>query len=419
VLLVTLDTTRPDHLSSYGYERETSPQLDALASRSVLFTRAWSTSAWTLPAHASLFTGLPAIAHRAQFDVGGEELRLGFRARALAPEFDTLAELLLARGYTTAAFVAGPWLKRQFGALQGFETIADDVPPATGRDARAVTDDALRWIDDTDDATPRFLFVNYFDPHYPYTPPAGDDVYPHARDIVPKKWLDEALAGKPVDPALLRTLIARYDGEIRFMDRELGRLLEAFESRAGGRPILTIVTADHGESFGEDGFYLHNGSLGEEATRVPLVVGFPDGRGAGSRSDAPIQLTDVAAIVAQETGITLTAGATAVLPGERETVHLALRRNAFRVKRFGARYDRDLEGVIAWPHKLVVREPGLPTLSRIDETPEVPVDDPAISARLAAALQRHHAAQATTGEATSVELEDETVESLRALGYLD
>jgi len=330
----------------------------------------------------------------------------------------TLAELLSERGYRTAAFVGGPWLKREFGALQGFATIEDDVPPRTGRDGAELTDAALAWLETSPPESPLFLFVNYFDPHYPYAPPPGSKTFPGFKANVPDGWVKQALAGRKVPPKMLAALKARYDAEIHYMDEQLGRLLSGFSARVGSE-ALVIITADHGESFGEDGFYLHNGSLGEEATRVPLVTRYPDGRGAGTRSAVLVQLTDVAAIVAHETGVVLSPAADAVLPGQREQVHLALKRNSFRVEAFGARYDRDLDAVVEWPHKLVVPSPGTPQLTRIDGGAETRLDDSALRDRLTESLLEYRARSSPAPDAPGVELGDEALEALRALGYLD
>jgi len=182
VLLVTLDTTRADHLGCYGHARDTSPRLDALAQEGVLYLRARSTSSWTLPAHASLFTGRFTSSHGARFDAEGpvrltqaiaDEGQLSeYRARPLVDSETTLAELLAARGYATAAVVAGPWMKRVFGLAQGFEHYDDEgIDSLTGRRAASVTEAALAWAD-TLDERPFFLFLNYYDPHGPYGAPA-------------------------------------------------------------------------------------------------------------------------------------------------------------------------------------------------------------------------------------------------------
>ena len=155
VVLVTLDTTRADHLTPYGYPRPVTPHLEALARESVRFSRAWSTAPWTLPAHASLFTGLQPARHGAHADprshltmAAAAEGRLP-RAVAggkLDDRHVTLAELLADRGYRTGAFVGGPWLERPFGLLQGFEHADDVVEDVTGRRADVLTDRAIAWL---------------------------------------------------------------------------------------------------------------------------------------------------------------------------------------------------------------------------------------------------------------------------------
>ena len=221
LVIVTLDTTRVDHLSVYGYERETTPQLEAFAERAVRFERAWSTSTWTLPAHASLFTGLYPASHGAHYDARGAAA-LGsvlvsvpaaklVRAGRLDERTITLAEILSARGYETGAFVGGPWLHRSFGLLQGVEKMDDESRTFGGRDASLLTDRALEWLEDLEADAPYFLFLNYFDAHAPYNPPPGYDDLPRAQDSFepPYKAL---MTGAHTLTSLERSiLVDRYD----------------------------------------------------------------------------------------------------------------------------------------------------------------------------------------------------------------
>jgi hypothetical protein len=179
LVVITLDTTRVDPLSCYGYERNATPRLAAFAERAVRFERAWSTSWWTLPAHASLFTGNYPSHHGADYDsrgtaVLGDVIALPVarhvRAGKLADGFTTLAELLAARGHRTGAFVAGPWLHRSFGLLQGFERQDDAVNSFGGRPAAEITTAAHSWLEAIEPEQSYFLFANYFDPHAPYEP---------------------------------------------------------------------------------------------------------------------------------------------------------------------------------------------------------------------------------------------------------
>lgn len=422
ILLVTLDTTRVDHLSCYGYERDTSPNLDALAAESVRFTRAWSTSSWTLPAHASLFTGLYPSSHGVQFDAGSQSgASPVLRLPRLDERFETLAERLAARGYQTAAFVGGPWLERTFGLLQGFQHVDDELPDLStaGRPAGDLTERALAWLASADAGRPIFLFVNYFDPHDPYEPPPGFDLYPAARMAIPRNWTRRVLSGWEPPPRIRKALRDRYDGEIRAMDHQLGRLLAAVRDRPDGDRTLVIVTADHGESFGEDGFWLHNGSLGEETVRVPLVVRYPDGRDAGRVRDDPVQIVDVVPLIAAELGEPLPDGVQGVVPGERTRAYLELRRNPSRVRRFGARYDRDLEAVIEGDDKLVVANREQSWLHHLDGIEERPVPDSERKAELVADLEAHRTRVAIAPASATTEVDPQTAEALRELGYVD
>jgi arylsulfatase len=180
ILLITLDTTRADRLGTYGYGKATSPNLDALAAKSVVYTSAVSTTCWTLPAHATLMTGKLTSSHGARLDPEGP-ISLAqaiqgpterYRARGLSPRERTLALVLGEEGYATAAVVASPWLKRIMGLDLGFASYDDDeIDQLGGRRATSVTASALRWLRSRPEHEPFFLFLNYFDPHGPYDPP--------------------------------------------------------------------------------------------------------------------------------------------------------------------------------------------------------------------------------------------------------
>jgi arylsulfatase A-like enzyme len=301
LLLVTLDTTRADRLGCYGYARETSPNLDRLAADAVLHTRAYSTSSWTLPAHASLFTGLHAPSHGARLDpdgplvladaIDGSAALESYRATGLSPAEPTLAELLRERGYATAAVVAGPWLEGVFGLDRGFDLYDDEgIDTIRGRVAEDVTDAALRWLGSRSRG-PFFLFLNYYDPHEPYEDPAG-----YSELFLPPPH--------PSEPTR-ELLDARYDGEIRYMDQHFGRLLDALRERGLYDGLWIVVTADHGELLGEHRQIGHGKSLFEEEIRVPLLVKRPAGEGGPGRRDGLVQLTDVFAWILEGLGIDL------------------------------------------------------------------------------------------------------------------
>jgi arylsulfatase A-like enzyme len=297
VLLVTLDTTRADHLGLYGYQRPTSPNLDELARRAVVYERAYSVSSWTLPAHASLFTGRFPASHGVRHEPEGslvlaDEIRAApstIRARRLAEGERTLAQMLRERGYRTGAVVAGPWMIQSFGLATGFDEYDDDgIRDATGRRAEEVTDRAMEWLAHKDQR-PFFLFLNYFDPHAPYLPPAR-----FAGRFLPP--------GTRPDPRRAAHAVRLYDAEILYMDHHLGRLLHWLEDRGWLDATLVVVTSDHGELLGDHGTWGHERYLWEPLLRVPLIVkpaGFP---GPGRREAHPISLVDVAPLVLEAVG---------------------------------------------------------------------------------------------------------------------
>jgi arylsulfatase A-like enzyme len=285
IILITLDTTRAYHLSCYGYHRQTSPNLDRLANESVLYTKAIAPSSWTLPSHASLFTGKFTSSHGAQYDpegplyltdgLRGPDSWQKFRARGLAKNEMTLADILKGEGYITGAVLGGPWLKKVFGLSKGFDFYDDrEISTLNGRLARQVTDSALKWIEKYR-TKEFFLFMNYFDPHTPYMAPEG-----FARAFLPKG----------TDLGRRRPTIeenkALYDAEILYMDHYFGKFLQKLKAWNLYENSMIIVTADHGELLGEHGKYEHGQYLYQEEIHVPLIIKFPG-------SEVPANQTNV------------------------------------------------------------------------------------------------------------------------------
>lgn len=243
LLLVTLDTTRADALGIYGGKAST-PTLDALARRGTLWRRALASAPLTLPSHASLMTGRTPPAHGVRDNA----------TDALADDVPTLAGVLSARGFHTVAVVASRVLDRRFGLAQGFDVYDDHMPAeARGeygypeRRADAVVDSALRRLKERPGDAPLFLWVHFYDPHAPYTPPSSSP---------------SADGGQSRE--------ARYHGEIEFCDGQLARLLEALPDGT-----LVAVVGDHGEALGEHGEDTHGLFLYEAALRVPMIVSGP------------------------------------------------------------------------------------------------------------------------------------------------
>ena len=307
VLIITLDTTRADHLGCYGYERETSPNLDRLAAESTLYTHVVSTSSWTLPSHASLFTGKFTTSHGARYDPEGPlKLTSGiegpedwdhYRARGLATGEVTLAGVLSDAGWRTGAVVAGPWMKQVFGLGAGFEHYDDEqVHSVTGRLASEVTDAALSWLSRPDER-PFFLFLNYYDPHSPFQAPP-----PYTfKFMPPQRHTQRGLANS-------KNWVDLYDAEILYTDEHVGRLLDELRRTGDFEGTLIVVTADHGELFGEQGHWGHGEFLTQQELGVPMFIKQPGGGAQPARDDRPIQQVDVMPLVLERLGLPVPAG---------------------------------------------------------------------------------------------------------------
>ena len=315
VVLVVLDTVRADHLSLYGYSQDTMPGLTAFArEEAVVVDRAITNAPDSLSAHASLFTGRFPVnhgAHRPTLD-DPEPPQFGY---ALDPGVPTLAEQLSRQGYTTLGVSGnfGP-VSRELGLGldRGFQVYHSQpdlacqferqspwrpvvrLVNATGavtwlsrcrvryRTADQVTDDAVALIDRVGHAS-FFLFVNYMDAHDPYAPPA--------------QFVAPLTPGESASP------VARYDGELRFLDSHLGRLIDRLRQHPSWHDMLMVITSDHGEAFGEHDLVGHTSALYDVMIRVPLVLKFPAQQTdvvsppAGARLTRTMQLVDIAPVI--------------------------------------------------------------------------------------------------------------------------
>ncbi len=305
IILITLDTTRADSLGCYGYTRDTSPCLDEFAKESVLYTRALAPSSWTLSSHASLFTGKFTYSHGARHDPEGA-FNLGIaldpdnqdynrhRARSISSQEHTLAQILKAAGYATCAVVSGPWLKRIFGLNKGFDIYYDyGITVLNGKRARQVTSQARSMLKRMS-TRPFFLFLNYFDPHFPYNPPGN---YFHAS--LPED-------GRPSQShSSYENMKALYDGEIRYMDDYIGHLFNDLKALGFYDTSWIIVTSDHGELFGEHGLMGHGNTLYQEELQIPLIVKYPAGEARARRDDRVVQLIDILPMILDRLDIPL------------------------------------------------------------------------------------------------------------------
>jgi arylsulfatase A-like enzyme len=342
VLLIVLDTVRADATSLYGYPRETTPRIDAFARRGRTFDRAIAPAPWTLPSHASLFTGRWAW----ELAVGPDQ--------ALDGRHPTLAEYLSSQGYDTAGFVANTvFCSAEYGLARGFEHYEDHVVSplevlrssalgwlackrlepavdglceALGREPRhaleidyyrksaaRINQDALRWIDRRrDPERPFFVFLNYLDAHDPYLPPEESDwrfgARPRSLDEfrVLRRWSSDEVSRR--DPRSIKLARDAYDDCLAALDEQVGRLLDALARRGALEETVVIITSDHGEHFGEhehDGqpLFGHRKSLYQPEIRVPLVIVAPWRVPPSSREARPASLRDLPATIVDLLGV--------------------------------------------------------------------------------------------------------------------
>jgi choline-sulfatase len=285
VVIVSIDTLRADHCSVYGYRRETTPYLDLLSQEGALFEDAYAPMGQTSPSHSTLFTGDYPLKHGV--------IRNG---RVLPEDRTTLAERLSELGYDTAAFVSAFPMERRFGLNQGFATFDDVFPLAQQTiDLRSWEGEVLQhgfdrrgdftlvkareWLAGKAGASPPFfLFVHLFDPHTPYKPP--------------RRAVELVLGGEPIVGKLEATKAA-YDGEIRFVDGIVGRILQQLKDIDAEENTIFIVTSDHGEGLMQRGYLLHGLTVHEEEVKVPLLVRWPGKIQAGLRVRGPVTVADV------------------------------------------------------------------------------------------------------------------------------
>jgi arylsulfatase A-like enzyme len=311
IILITLDTVRADHLSLYGYARDTTPHLRTLRDFTT-YTNAFSSGNWTLPGHASIFTGQSVTRHGAH-----ESPTSDFHA--IAENLPTLPQLLARRGFVTAGVVANYGnLSGPAGFERGFD-VYDYVYPAGLDDpstphylpraklrnalvtalhsiyrlapAEDVNRRAFRFLDSQ--RRPFFLFINYMDAHVPYTPPHPYDTrYPGKSSFAWNDYYDIEKSGRPLTARESQHLVSQYDGAINYLDDQLDQLLRKLRELQLYDDALIVITSDHGESFGERAILGHGRTLYQNQIRIPLLVKLPHAT-SGARVDTFISDTDI------------------------------------------------------------------------------------------------------------------------------
>ncbi len=258
VILISMDTLRADHLGAYGYSRPTSPNIDALAARGVLFENAISQSSWTRPSHTSMFTGLYPAEHGVVSMSGHKKF---------PPGVPTLASVLSRNGYATAAFTGGAHMSRKFGFDRGF-----DIYRTHGRRFEDNLEPARKWLEANRDR-PFFMFFHGFDSHKPYK---SEPVDRRALDLPAQalRGIAEICKGGG-GRSDLRPYLGEYDAAIHRGDRSLGRLFAALDDMGLHDNTLIVFVSDHGEEFLEHGRCFHIRTLYREVLHVPLIIAVP------------------------------------------------------------------------------------------------------------------------------------------------
>ncbi len=268
IVIYLVDALRADHLSVYGYPKETSPRLAEFAADAIVYDRAFSTSSWTRPAVASLLTGLRPNRH------GAVKRNRGIDGRATL-----IGERLEAAGYHAAAFSTNPNVHPAWGFGRGFAKFVDVKPADRSVRADEVNEVVFAHLDErleTDPGEPFFFYIHTRDPHAPYAPPAA----------YAEKW-------QPEGESKIQKIAAAYDGEIAFNDHHFGQLIDRLEQQGLYRDSLIIFTSDHGEELRDHGAVGHARTLFDEVVRVPLLIKLPVSEAGGTRSENVVSLLDI------------------------------------------------------------------------------------------------------------------------------
>jgi len=444
VVLIVMDTARQDRLSSYGYERETSPRLTELADSATTYANAYSTSSWTAPGHASLFTGLFPVAHGATQEDWG-----------LDGHLTTMAEALSANGYRTVGIVENPMLSRNLGYAQGFAEYHEVWLPRTRPGPGSPALD--RFVEAVGGATtgqPLFVFVNLIEPHSPYNSSRQFRERFLTDPTIPldaNEWRDYYVGRRAFSEAELAHLNELYDAELLFTDHVVGEMADALRERGLLDETVLIVTSDHGENIGDHGHMDHVFSLYETTTRIPLVIRYPAFFEPGSTVESPVQLTDVFPTVLALTGIddaehpSQGRSLLGELPSEREVLCeyyyprqaiRGYRRLDDRASPILAPYKRRIRSLIAGGVKLIWGSDGRSELydlrgdpgERVDviDSPEHSETARALEERLTDLVDAYRGARPDAlaepraeSDEPGAPLDEATREALRSLGYLE
>lgn len=439
VVVILVDALRADHLSSYGYERSTTPRIDELAADAVLFRQATASSTFTKTSVASLFTGRHPYHHGVYWgNRRGAESPGSVTSDVLSQEETTMAEVLLAGRHLTGAWIQNSHLREFMGFGQGFVAFHDQQGPA-----HRINRGFFRFLEGPGRRWPFFAYLHYIDLHDPYRPEppwagrfGGSEAVYEGIDL--DEWGAYLQAVRDGEVTLgaetVETMKALYDEQLRFVDAQVGEVLDRLRAEGRYEGSVIVLTSDHGDAFLEHGFLAHSAAPYEELVRVPLVLKLPGGRHGGRVVEEPVRLIDVMPTVLAAVGrpIPRSVDGCSLLPFLRETLEEpaaepgASRPEECRVAVIEIAEDPERYPTVAirtarW--KLVHREGGPDELYDLQEdpgetrnllgpgAPPPPVAEDLLRRALAVVASRP-----ATGE--RMELDEATIEQLKALGYL-
>jgi arylsulfatase A-like enzyme len=463
VVLLVMDTVRADHLSVYGYERRTTPNLEGFAQGAVRYANAIAASDITLSTHASIFTGLYPSWHGAYVVHGRNPA-----PRSLSPKFETLTEILGQNGYLTMAVIANyALLGREYKMDQGFqlydarrpvqilsggwvasEPLRDGLRPAMRRlldlfistsemdmryrRAAEVNQDVFALLDQvSQQKTPFFLFVNYMDAHLPYLPPRPfSSMFDSHTDISYTDILElreeVCKRQRSVTVAERNAMISQYDGGIAYLDAQIGAVIQHLKRRDLYENTMIIVVGDHGEAFGERDLLTHGMSVYQDQIHVPLLIKHPNQR-EGSVIPNPVSQVDLMPTVLETVGVKTPAGLHGLsLTGLKPSVVRRVLSESFAntfLLGWHQRFRRIERAVIEGPLKFVGSTAGKRQLYELSKDPNERTNMAPLHQELTEKLRGSLAAVVATAPKsfdfdTAKPMDQESVDRLRSLGYL-
>jgi arylsulfatase A-like enzyme len=433
VIVLVMDTVRQDFMGFAGHQRPTTPELDRFSEIATDYPRAKATAPWTLPSHASLFTGLYPLEHgaRGYWDpsITPEKVRRvesRGNVRGLSQGPTTLAEWLGQQGYRTGAVVANEvFLGERYGVQRGFEHYDLGLEPAP-----RINERALRWLDAQPAGQPVFLFINYMDAHKPY------NIAPVERlgsageydEVLVRRVMEQVHQRDPLlDPQELARIVHWYELGIANLDAAIGDLFDSLRRRGRFDSALILVTSDHGEYFGEHDLFGHSKDVYEEAMAIPLQIKEP-GQTQAARDDRLISLKHLPGLIAKHVAPELRPPSFELHTGAPIIGELYGSRVKDLREPWGERFLRIRMAHYEGPWKLIHSSDGHHELFRLDlsgENQDLAAENPRRLSRsqldlrgiIERGLRTWADLQADSLSAEEAELSPEEIERLESLGY--